>query len=336
MTRIYEDALKAYEHNYVAHEARWDLCKQIGMSYRKATALRFGLAGNSETALYDHLQTLHYDKQAIIDSGLCCLQEDGTVKDAIQNSLVFPRYNLQTELSGFLIYDLSKSIWTQISIPGSDAFLGDHIDKRAEFLILCETPDQTLKLMACGLSNVIHGSIAENIDSLKSVSGPIILFPKVRENSAWVQQALTVLQESGIAVFCANDYLTDQQFEAIENVDSDELGDYLAIGNVFLWCNSETTQIEIPQGIEHIASNAFMECYDIEKIVIPDGVERLNTKLFGADVLKELHIPASVKEINPFILSRDAKCTIHTTKGTAAEAFAKTTHQKVVIKVRTK
>ena len=303
------------------------------MSYRKATALRFGFARNSETALYDHLQTLHYDKQAIIDGGLCCLQEDGTVKDAIQNSLVFPRYNLQTELSGFLIYDLSKSIWTQISIPGSDAFLGDHIDKHAEFLILCETPDQTLKLMACGLSNVIHGSIAENIDSLKSASGPIILFPKVRENSAWVQQALTVLQESGIAVFCANDYLTDQQFEAIENVDSDELGDYLAIGNVFLWCNSETTQIEIPQGIEHIASNAFMECYDIEKIVIPDGVERLNTKLFGADVLKELHIPASVKEINPFILSRDAKCTIHTTKGTAAEAFAKTTHQKLVIKV---
>ena len=71
----------------------------------------------------------------------------------------------------------------------------------------------------------------------------------------------------------------------------------------------------------------------MKKIVIPNGVEKLNTKLFSADMLKELHIPASVKEINPFILSRDAKCTVYTTKGTAAEAFAKTTHQKLVIKV---
>ena len=336
MTRIYEDALKAYKHNYAMHEARWDLCKQIGMSYRNTNQLCIGFTANSETALFDHLQELHYDKQAIIDSGLCYLHADGTVKDTIQNSLVFPRYNLLTELSGFLVFDLSKSIWTQISMPGSDAYLGDHIDKRAEFLILCETPEQTLNLLACGLSNVVYGSVEENMDSLKFVGGPILLFPKNREDSVWMQQAINAIQESGIVVFSAPDYLTVQQFEAIENLDSDELGDYLAIGNVFLWCNPETTQIDIPQGIKFISNNSFMECYDIEKIVIPDGVERLNTKLFGADILKELHIPASVKEINPFILSRDAKCTIHTTKGTAAEAFAKTTHQKLVIKVRTK
>lgn len=343
MTRLYEDAFKIYDRNYKKSADRWDLCKPIGLGYITASDLDVGLARGSETAIYDRLKEMHYDEQAILDSGLCCVQADGTVKDVIQNSLVFPQYDLREQLTGILAYDLSACAWTRVCAPGSDAFLGRGLDKRAEFLILCETPEQTIKLWANRIPNTVAASTpevfdtAENAEFFQSFDGPIILFPKAKENSPWAQATASLLGKYGVTTMNACDYLTRRQLFAMENVDDEEnVGDYLAIGSVFLWCDPELTRIEIPAGIRIISCEAFTECCYLEKIVIPNGVQKFNAKLFAAEDLKELHIPASVKEINPFILSRGAKCTVYTTKGSAAERFAKMTHQKLVIQVRLK
>jgi len=63
-------------------------------------------------------------------------------------------------------------------------------------------------------------------------------------------------------------------------------------------CNTLTTGVKLPAHLKIIGQFAFANCVSIEKMVIPDGVEKIEGCAFGGMLsLKEIEIPTSLKEI---------------------------------------
>lgn len=76
-------------------------------------------------------------------------------------------------------------------------------------------------------------------------------------------------------------------------------------------CPSElrTPKIILPNTVKEIENYAFLSCIYIEELVLNDGLERIGEEgLYNCSWLKQLTIPASVREIGPRALSLLKKC----------------------------
>lgn len=80
---------------------------------------------------------------------------------------------------------------------------------------------------------------------------------------------------------------------------------------------------EILQSIEVVSQSLFLDCINIQKVVIPDNVKKIKTNAFGRCYsLKEIVIPDSVEELEEGIFWMDENVTIITSSGSAAEQYA--------------
>jgi len=66
------------------------------------TAYQLGLAPASWTALTDHLRSLGYDDQQLLDSGLALRSRRGTLIDRFRDRLMFPVHDVAGDVVGFL------------------------------------------------------------------------------------------------------------------------------------------------------------------------------------------------------------------------------------------
>lgn len=72
---------------------------------------------------------------------------------------------------------------------------------------------------------------------------------------------------------------------------------YTSSGGVFRTWGS-VVEIKLPKTIKHIGSNAFMDCYDLERITIPQGVPYIGDKAFWCcESLVDVSMPESITSI---------------------------------------
>ncbi|MGN1273085.1 MAG: leucine-rich repeat protein, partial [Thermoguttaceae bacterium] len=78
------------------------------------------------------------------------------------------------------------------------------------------------------------------------------------------------------------------------------------------------------EGVKEIWFEAFKGCVSLTSIVIPEGVEMLDSGLFkGCKALKTVVIPGSVDDIFDDAFEGCPNVTIHAPAGSEAENFAK-------------
>lgn len=120
-----------------------------------------------------------------------------------------------------------------------------------------------------------------------------------------------------------------------------------AIGEDAFFNNDDITSVVIPEGVEKIEDGAFWMCANLKSIVLPSTIQKIGANAFnssgltsivipdgceeiGADCftscknLKDIYVPASVYDIgdDAFYTFNDAMV-IHTSRGSAADSFAK-------------
>ena len=100
--------------------------------------------------------------------------------------------------------------------------------------------------------------------------------------------------------------------------------------------NTSLTEINLPSSLKAISVAAFY-CTSLEKITIPEGVERIEAASFSyCEKLKEIHIPSSVTFIQgeseeaSSAFKESPNVTIYAPKGSYAEKYAKQENIKFV------
>ena len=67
--------------------------------------------------------------------------------------------------------------------------------------------------------------------------------------------------------------------------------------------NETLKEISFPETLTSIGEGAFQNCAALEKVTLPEGFEKIGAKAFYNTGLKEINIPATVKEIGKFAFS---------------------------------
>ena len=80
------------------------------------------------------------------------------------------------------------------------------------------------------------------------------------------------------------------------------MNDYLTIENgVVIDCNTDVTDVVIPNGVTSIGDRAFAYCKSIESITIPNGVTSIGVRAFECCYsLESVTIPISVTSIGNY------------------------------------
>lgn len=68
-------------------------------------------------------------------------------------------------------------------------------------------------------------------------------------------------------------------------------------------CNRLETVI-LHEGLKSIGMSSFENCISLEKIELPEGLEKIETQVFAFSGLRSLHIPASVNSISEYVCER--------------------------------
>ncbi len=95
-------------------------------------------------------------------------------------------------------------------------------------------------------------------------------------------------------------------YTAIYNDKSNWTDGLLYIDNILVDTEEYSSESEyiVKEGTERIASSAFLECSELEKVSIPDSVMYIGSNAFGyCPNLKEVNLPTSLKEISDYLFS---------------------------------
>ena len=83
-------------------------------------------------------------------------------------------------------------------------------------------------------------------------------------------------------------------------------------------------KITIPKNVKEILVDAFYDCQDLEQVIFNEGVEFVDGDAFQHCIkLKEVHLPASLKKLDPYTFAGCKDIKVTAPKGSAAEAGIK-------------
>ena len=126
-----------------------------------------------------------------------------------------------------------------------------------------------------------------------------------------------------------NDYLTMINNRAVIECDTDATDVVIPDGVIsirqyaFAYCKS-LESITIPNSVEFIADSAFSGCSSLKSITIPNSVTTIGRYTFrDCESLKSITIPNSVTSINIEAFYGRANVVIHCYKNSYAEEYAK-------------
>ena len=103
------------------------------------------------------------------------------------------------------------------------------------------------------------------------------------------------------------------------------MNDYLTIENgVVIDCNTDVTDVVIPDGVTSIGDRAFAYCKSLESVTIPDSVTSIGYDAFRyCESLEAITIPDSVTSIEDDTFRYCENIMIHCYKNSYAEEYAK-------------
>ena len=89
-------------------------------------------------------------------------------------------------------------------------------------------------------------------------------------------------------------------------------------------CCSSLVSIVFPDSITEIGKNVCQSATALKNVTLPSNLEKIGDWAFSfCTEIEEITIPESVKKISSDAFSCDSNLTMHVTKGSAAEKFAK-------------
>lgn len=85
-----------------------------------------------------------------------------------------------------------------------------------------------------------------------------------------------------------------------------QIGLKYATDNIIIGCDSDVTEIEIPEGVTKIASFAFEDAVDLEKITFPKTLKSIGSYAFNETAIYN-NLPGKDKYLNGWLLASDEK-----------------------------
>ena len=88
---------------------------------------------------------------------------------------------------------------------------------------------------------------------------------------------------------------------------------------------NDETEVIIPEGVKHIADEAFRSCRKLESIIIPNGVTEIGFQAFyHCGSLRNVTIPSSVTTIGKEAFDECPELILNLEEGSPAEEYCKT------------
>ena len=157
-TRYYQSLLKSEENEEVI-----EYFNKIKTTMDNVKRFRLGYAKTAEKGLLDHLKSLGYSDDRIIDAGLAERNEDGETKDVFRNRLIIPVIDDEDRVIGFSGRSLDEEDPIYLNSRSTDVFdkskslFGLNIakDASADYMVLCEGYMDVITLNQAGFDMAI-------------------------------------------------------------------------------------------------------------------------------------------------------------------------------------
>lgn len=157
---INEVATKLYQSLIDCDESKVaiDYLNKFNISEETISRFRLGYAGTSERGLTNHLKSLGYSDDQIIEPGLAEKDENNKTKDVFQNRLIIPIIDDENRVVGFSGRSLGKEGPIYLNSRSTDVFdksknlfgLNNAKDTSADYMILCEGFMDVISLSQAG------------------------------------------------------------------------------------------------------------------------------------------------------------------------------------------
>ena len=149
-------------------------------------------------------------------------------------------------------------------------------------------------LFLCGATNIEKIHLPASIED---ILGPILVGSSIKEITIDSANKHMSLTEDGGLLWTEEGDGTYYLFHPIDS----EPTTFEGVDIIYTYCfnnNQALKSLVIPGNIKKIGFRAFYECYNLEKVVMEEGVEYVSSSTFlGCNNLKEVSLPSTITEI---------------------------------------
>ena len=210
---INEEAAKYYQSLVGRSESKTvkDYLDNLNISEETIARFRLGYAGASEKGLLDHLKSLGYSDDRIIEVGLAEKDENDETKDVFHNRLIIPIIDDQNRVIGFSGRSLDMEGPIYLNSLSTDVFdksknlFGLNIAKNAsaDYMILCEGFMDVISLHQAGFDMAIatlgEKFTVEQADLLmKYISKVLVCYDTDDVGNKRADSAISTIIENGM------------------------------------------------------------------------------------------------------------------------------------------
>ena len=224
----------------------------------------------------------------------------GTFKDKEIESVVFP--DGVNNISG--AFDGCTTL-KKVKLPSDMKVINENAFSGCTSLDTVEFPEKLEKIDTAAFKNCSALSNISFPESLTSIEASAFSKCIALESIALPESLLNI----GESAFQDCSLLADVDIpDNLEVVGANAFGntafllsksdDLIIFGKSLYYCNSNATEISIPEGIHSITDDAFAFCMDLEKVTLPSTLEKIGSDAFlGCHTMKYIIIPDSVTQI---------------------------------------
>ena len=208
-----EATIKYYQTLIIGDEGKvaTDFLCDLHISEETIARFRLGYTGTSERGLTNHLNSLGYSNDQIIEAGLARMDENDETKDVFQNRLIIPIIDDENRVIGFSGRSLENVSPIYLNSRSTDVFdksknlFGLNIakDASADYMILCEGFTDVISLSQAGfdMATATLGVefTADQANLLKKYTSKVLVcFDSDDIGNKGADSAIGILVENGI------------------------------------------------------------------------------------------------------------------------------------------
>lgn len=217
MEKTYEmnrEAGRYFHSQLMRHKHALEYFEDRKIKLNTVKSFGLGYAGDSWTGLLDHLKSLGYREDEVLQAGLASKSEKGRVYDRFRNRLIFPIFDFRSKVLGFGARSMGSDMPKYLNSPESAVFqkskilYGDRMSRKAgrgDSVILVEGYMDLLQVYQAGFPNVLASmGTALTPEQVYSISKryKIVLFAYDMDEAGRnaISRSIPLLENHGIDV----------------------------------------------------------------------------------------------------------------------------------------